>query len=94
MELREGSCSRCTGSAVLDLFTLKRVAPYAVVAYTASLRGKKGDRVCTSTSEMRNHHTQIESAANDNGYNLSLPKLMYTRGSVYTVMFRVYPRNV
>lgn len=91
-----GSKSHCTRDAVLNLFRKKLLAPFAVVAYTVSIRPKTGDRKWRAVKECRDAFVEIRRCARQNGYLVSLvPELRHNRGfknadNMFTSFFRVY----
>lgn len=91
-----GSKSHCTRDAVLNLFRNNLLAPFAVVAYTASIRPKTGDRKWRAVKECRDVFVEIRRCARQNGYLVSLvPELRHNYGiknadNMFTSFFRVY----
>ena len=96
----QGSNGRCTRKAVLNLFRNKLLAPFAVVAYTASIRPKKGNREETAARDAERNFREIQACAATHGYLVSLqPELSQNKGMVnsdqiYTSWVRVYPGAV
>jgi hypothetical protein len=92
----KGSGNRCTRKSVLNLFRKKLLAPFAVVAYTANIRRKKGNRELSAVKDAHRNFVEIRECANRNGYLVDLqPKIHHNNGmqnsnQMYTSWFRVF----
>ena len=92
----EGSGAHCTRDAVLNLFRNKLLAPFALVAYTCSIRPKSGPRAIRARQDVFDNFREIRAAASNAGYTVCLnPEYSQNSGSqnadhMYTSWFRVF----
>lgn len=95
-----GSGTHSTQEAVLNLFCNNMLAPYSVVAYTASIRGMEGDQSIRAREDMKHNYTTIKRCARRFGYTVEcVPKIHHVpsrdselrnTGQVYTSWMRVW----
>lgn len=92
----EGSGAHCTRDAVLNLFRNQLLAPFALVAYTCSIRPKSGPRTVRAKQDVLANFREIRAAASKAGYSVCLkPEYSQNSGSqnadhMYTSWFRVF----
>ncbi len=92
----EGSGAHCTRDAVLNLFRNQLLAPFALVAYTCSIRPKSGPRTVRAKQDVLDNFREIRAVASKAGYSVCLkPEYSQNSGSqnadhMYTSWFRVF----
>lgn len=81
---------RSTRVAMRRLFTAKRLATHAVIAYTISLRGQPGNRADSARREMKRIHAEISPWAEKAGYSVNRATMIHMPRGMMTVAFNSF----